>query len=152
MKKYLVKDLMTRDVQTITPDTSVTKAHRLMADHQIRRLPVVKNGRLVGIVTVGDIREAEPSGATTLTVQEINYLLYNLAVKKIMTRNPTTISPEDPIARAAGLMLEAKVSGLPVVDDSGKLVGIITESDIFFYVVQEWSPQKVETSIVPLAA
>lgn len=135
MKDQLVQDWMTRDPVTITSDTALPYAHRLMQDHKIRRLPVVEEGVLVGIITLGDIREAEPSDATSLSIFELNYLLAKLPVSDIMTPDPITVTPITTIARAAQLMLEHKVGGLPVVD-RGKLVGIITESDIFRLLVQ----------------
>lgn len=139
MNQELVKDWMTSEVVTITPDTTLPEAHRLMADKHIRRLPVVENGHLVGIVTRGDVREAEPSDATSLSIWELNYLLAKLKVSSVMTKNPISTSPETTIAEAAQVMLEHKISGLPAVDNRGKVVGIITESDIFRLVVKEWS-------------
>lgn len=138
MKKEIVKDWMTGEVITITPDTKLPDAHRLMMDKQVRRLPVVKDGHLVGIITRGDVREAEPSDATSLNIWEINYLLSKLEVEGIMTKKPITIAQDATVGEAARLMLEHKISGLPVVDNKGKLAGIITESDIFRLVVQEW--------------
>lgn len=138
MKLDLVKNWMTQDVVTVTPETTLPEAHKLMTDHQIRRLPVMKDDRLVGIVTRGDIRGAEASEATSLSVWELNYLLGKLTIEKIMTRSPITISLEATIDEAAQVMLDNKISGLPVVDFHGKLVGIITESDIFRIVVKEW--------------
>jgi acetoin utilization protein AcuB len=139
MKQDLVKHWMTRDVITITPDTSLSEAHRLMTEKRIRRLPVVDHhGKVVGIVTLGDVRSAEPSAASTLSVWEMNDLLAKLTVAEIMTREPVTISQEATISTVAEIMLEKKFSGLPVVDEQGKLVGIITESDIFRLVVREW--------------
>jgi acetoin utilization protein AcuB len=112
-----------------------------MTNEEIRRLPVVDDdGRLVGMVTIGDIRGAEPSPATTLSIWEMNYLLSALPVEKIMTRHPKTIAADATIGEAARTMLENRISGLPVVDDQYHLVGIITESDIFSMVVlHEWS-------------
>ena len=138
MKQELVKNWMTPDVITITLETTLPEAHQLMTDYQIRRLPVVKNDRLVGIVTRGDIRGAEASEATSLSVWELNYLLSKLKIKNIMTRRPIVISQEETIDEAAQVMLDNKISGLPVVDYHGNLVGIITESDIFRIVVQAW--------------
>jgi acetoin utilization protein AcuB len=138
MKQELVKDWMTRNVVTVSPDTTLPEAHKIMTDQKIRRLPVVEDGRLLGIVTRGDIRGAEPSGATSLSIWEVNYLLAKLKIKEIMTQNPITTSPAETIGEAARLMLEKKISGLPVVDQENKVVGIITESDIFRLVVQEW--------------
>ena len=144
MKKELVKNWMTREVITLDPETTLPEAHRQMSDYQIRRIPVVSEGRLVGIVTLGDVREAEPSDATSLSIWEMNYLLTQLKVESVMTKNPITISPFATISEAAWAMLEYKVSGLPVVDDNEKIVGIITESDIFRMVVQEWD--RMETA------
>lgn len=138
MKQELVKDWMTRDVITVTPDMNLPEAHRLMADHQIRRLPVVKNGKLMGMVTRGDVRGAEPSDASSLSIWEMNYLLAKLRIEKVMTRDPITISEDATIGEAAKAMLEKKISGLPVVDDQNQVAGIITESDIFRLVVQNW--------------
>ena len=143
MKKDLVQEWMSTDVITISPDTSLPEAHQIMTTEEIRRLPVVdKDGKLVGIITIGDIRSANPSSATSLSVWEMNYLLTNLKIEKIMTRDPQTIHVDATIGEAARTMLEYRVSGLPVVDDDHQVVGIITESDIFSMVVlHEWSTE-----------
>lgn len=136
METLIVKDWMTKNVVTVTPNTTLPDAHRIMKERKIRRLPVVDDhGHLVGIVTRGDIREASPSDATTLSIYELNYLLAKLTVDKIMTKNPVTVSPDTLVKDAARLMLEHKIGGLPVVEN-GKVVGIITESDIFRIMVQ----------------
>ncbi|MFW6068007.1 MAG: CBS domain-containing protein [Chloroflexota bacterium] len=143
MKQELVMDWMTSDPVTITLDTTLPKAHRLMMEHNIRRLPVVNNKEVVGIVTLGDVRGAEPSGATSLSIWEINYLISRLKIEEIMTPRPITVSKNATLGEAAQIMLEHKVSGLPVLDDDGQLVGIITESDIFRKVVRDWQGQNV---------
>jgi acetoin utilization protein AcuB len=129
---------MTSEVVTVTPDTTLPDAHRLMSKNEIRRLPVVKKGRLVGIVTRGDVRGAEPSEATSLSIWELNYLLARLKISEIMTPKPISVSPDATISQAAQLMLENKISGIPVVDVDENVVGIITESDIFRLVVSQW--------------
>jgi len=127
-----IKDWMTSDVLSITENTSIIDADATMREHGIRRLPVTnKAGKLTGIVTKGDVREASPSDATTLSIWEINHLIAKLQVKDVMTKNVLTISPDAEVIDAAEIMLNKKVSGLPVVDSSNGLVGIITESDIF---------------------
>jgi CBS domain-containing protein len=146
MKQDMVKDWMTHDVITIGPKTTLPEAHRLMTDYQIRRLPVLQDERIVGIVTLGDIRGAEASDATSLSVWELNYLLSKLCIDKVMTRHPIVISQAATIDEAAQMMLDNKISGLPVVDYHGKLVGIITESDIFRIVVQAWRAVPVAES------
>jgi CBS domain-containing protein len=136
MRKHLVRDWMTPDPVTIDPRTTLPEANRLMKECNIRRLPVVENGHLVGIVTLGDIREASPSSAATLSIYELNYLISRLTIGEIMTRDPITIPPDTSIEAAARLMLEHKIGGLPVVDGQ-KVVGVITESDIFRLLVTE---------------
>lgn len=129
MHTHIVRNWMTPNPITITQQTTLPEAQRLIQEHNIRRLPVMDNGKLIGIVTLGDIREAHPSGATTLSVYELNYLLDKLTAKDFMTRNPVTISPDATIAEAARLMVVHKFGGLPVME-AGKLVGIITETDL----------------------
>lgn len=136
MKQTLVKEWMSEKPFTIGPDQTVIEAHRLMTENNIRRLPVMRNGNLLGIVALSDVLEAEPSDATSLSIFELNYLLARLSVGQIMTKDPITISPDSPLREAAKIMLERKIGGLPVMDGR-KLVGIITESDIFRAFVQQ---------------
>lgn len=128
--KLKVKDMYTRDVVTVDPETSAPAAGKLMGEKNIRRLPVVKDGKLVGIVTLSDLMRAAPSPATSLSVWEINYLVDKIKVKEIMSKTVHTVSPDDNLRAAARLMLEHKIGGLPVVED-GRVVGILTESDVF---------------------
>ena len=107
-----------------------------MKERGIRRLPVVENDHLVGIVTIGDVREASPSDATTLSIWELNYLWAQLTVEKVMTHKVVTIGANQSILDAAEKMLELKISGIPVVDEAGKLIGMITESDVFGMLVK----------------
>ncbi|MBN8595872.1 MAG: CBS domain-containing protein [Anaerolineae bacterium] len=132
----LVREWMTTPVITVTPFTSISNAHQIMKEKGIRRLPVLDNDDLVGIVTLGDVREASPSDATTLSIWELNYLWSQLTVEKIMSRKLFTVGPDETVLAAAQLMLDQKISGLPVVEKSGKLVGMITESDIFRMLVR----------------
>ena len=140
MRKNLVRDWMSPNPVTIGPKTSLHDAHALMKERHVRRLMVVEGGKLAGIVTLGDVREAEPSSATSLSIYELHYLLAKLTIDEIMTRNPVTVQAGATIRDAARLMLEHQVGGLPVMRGD-KLVGIITESDIFRVLVQ--SPEEV---------
>ena len=145
MKQELVRKWMTPNPVAVAMETGLADAHMIMQEHDIRRLPVVdQSGNLMGIVTLGDIREASPSDATSLSIWEINYLLAKLKISEIMTPDPITVYTAATIAEAANVMLAHKVSGLPVVDPDGTLVGIITESDIFRLVVQQWAEPDVE--------
>jgi CBS domain-containing protein len=140
MQRNLVKDWMTPDPISVEPDSTLPDAHELMKKHNIRRLLVMDGSQLVGIVTRGDIRGAEPSEATSLSIFEVNYLLSRFPVKKLMSTDVITVGVGEPVGKAASIMHEHKISGLPVVDD-GQVVGIITESDIFRMVVREWESQ-----------
>jgi len=141
MKKELVQEWMTADPITVQPDTTLPEAHQIMSNEEIRRLPVVdEDGRLVGIVTLGDVRGAQPSPATSLSIWEMNFLMSSLTVERIMTPDPICVQPQQTIGEVARIMLENRISGLPVTDGEGHLLGIITESDIFSMVVlHEWS-------------
>jgi CBS domain-containing protein len=144
MKTELVKDWMTPNPICASPNTSLPEAHQMMKDRNIRRLPVVDEaGKLVGIVTRGDIRGAAPSEATSLSVFELHYLVGRITLDRIMTRNPITVTVNTTLGEAANLMLKHKISGLPVVEYS-RVVGIITESDIFRLVVRDWERQEQE--------
>ena len=142
MKDLLVRDWMTKKVITVDAHTTLPDAHRLMHNNKIRRLPVLDKGKLAGIVTRSDIREASPSDATTLSVWELHYLLSKLEVRGIMTPDPITIRSNATIKEAAAQMYTHKIGGLPVVDGDGKLVGIITESDIFRILIAWFEEQE----------
>ena len=128
----LVKGWMTADVITIDEDTPMMKASIIMKEKKIRSLPFVdKKRKLVGIVTDWDLRDASPSKATTLDVYELNYLISTIKIKDIMTKNIVFVRPDETVEFAAILMLENKISSLPVINDKGTLIGIITQTDIF---------------------
>jgi CBS domain-containing protein len=143
MKLNLVRDWMSKKPITIGLDTKLPEAQQLMKNHAIRRIPVMKGSKLMGIVTLGDIRSAEPSNATSLSIWEMNYLVAKLEVSKFMTKKVVTILEDHTIEEAARLMLEKRISGLPVVDKNNQLVGMITESDIFRLVVEHGWESKV---------
>ncbi|MCW5625398.1 MAG: CBS domain-containing protein, partial [Burkholderiales bacterium] len=124
-----VKLRMTAHPFTVTPETTLPEAIALMEDKGVRHLPVVSEGRVVGVLAPSDIAAAGPSKATTFSAGEINYLLAKLKVAKVMTRDPVTISPDALLEEAAVLMRDHKVEMLPVVDGT-RLVGVITESAI----------------------
>lgn len=131
-----VSEWMTSPVITVPPTMSISSAHQIMKENGVRRLPVMENDRLIGLVTLGDIREASPSDATTLSIWELNYLWAQLTIERVMSRKVLTIKPDAPILDAAEIMLNHKVSGLPVIDNTGRLLGIVTESDIFRMLVK----------------
>ncbi len=128
-----IKDVMTRNPVTADSETLVLDAQRIMKENNIRRLPIVDKGKLVGIVTKHDLLEASPSPATSLSVFELNYLLAKMKVKEIMKKNPMTLTPDTPFEEALRLGQEKKIGSFPVLEN-GKLVGITTESDIIRFV------------------
>ena len=149
MKTELVKYWMTPNPVTAPPDMSLPDALQVMKQHNIRRLPVMERGKLVGIVTRGDLRGAQPSEATSLSIFELHYLVGRITLDQIMTSDLITVSASTTIREAAQLMLQHKVAGLPVLDEAHEqLIGIITESDIFRMVVGTWER---EAEAVPAA-
>lgn len=140
MNTEIVHAWMSNDVITVTADSPLTEAANLMKKYNIRRLPVVQaDGQVAGIVTIGDIRQAAASDATSLNIWELPELLAKVQVKRVMSAHPITVQAGDSVAIAAKLMLDHKVGGLPVIDPvTNHLQGIITESDIFRLVVKLW--------------
>lgn len=138
MDEILVRDWMTPNPITVDPETTLPAAYYLMKLNNIRRLPVVNSEqRLVGIVTLGDIREARPKESARLNVWELHFLTASLEVRDFMSPEPITVAPDTPVSQAARLMLEHKMGGLPVVE-AGKVVGIITESDLLRLLVDRF--------------
>lgn len=127
----LVQNCMTRNPMTVSPQTSVPEALRIMREKKVRRLPVLdQKGNLVGIVSDKDLLYASPSPATTLSIWEIPDLLSKITVEKVMTREVFTVEEDKPLEEAALIMADHRVGGLPVM--KGKtLTGIITETDLF---------------------
>lgn len=126
-----VRERMASPVISITTDTSVADAMALMREKGVKRLPVLDKGRLVGIVTLMDLSENAPSPATTLSIFEASYLLARTLIKDILPKRPVvTVDADANLELAALLMRQHEVGGLPVVSQ-GKVVGIITESNIF---------------------
>lgn len=125
-----VKNRMTSNPYTVSPDTTIAEALELMRHNGIRKLPVVKGGELVGIVTEREMLEVSPSKATTLSVFEVNYLLGKTKVSQVMTKDLVTITPDSLLEEAALLMRDNNISTLPVLEGE-RLRGILTETDIF---------------------
>jgi len=125
-----VKNKMSKPVISISPDMPIADALVLMKKEKIRRAPVIKDGKLVGIVSDKDLLNASPSPVTTLSIWEMNYLLSKITVSEVMTQNVMTVTEDTPVEQAARIMADNKIGGLPVLKD-GHCVGIITETDLF---------------------
>ncbi|MBW2023434.1 MAG: CBS domain-containing protein [Deltaproteobacteria bacterium] len=126
-----VQNWMSSDLITVKEATPIIYVTKLMEENNIRHIPVTRNGQLVGLITEHEIKEAYPSKVTTMKAQELYYLLAELKAKDVMRRNPVTIRPDETMEVAAVKMLEHRVTGLPVVSEKGKLVGMITQGDVF---------------------
>lgn len=128
----IIERRMTRNPVTATPDMSVGDASEIMKKEKVHRLPVLdKDKKLVGVISEKDILFATPSPASSLSIHEMAYLLSKLTVKKLMTKNPVTITKDTTVEEAARLMIDQDLSCLPVIDEDGKLVGIVSKSDMF---------------------
>ena len=127
----LVSNWMSKDVITIDVDDSMQEAVNSLKQHDIRMLPVMKKGKLVGIVTDRDLKKASASDATTLDIHELIYLLAKIKIKSVMTKDPITVPQDYTVEETAEVLLENKISGAPVVDQNGDVVGTITQTDLF---------------------
>jgi CBS domain-containing protein len=136
MRTYRIAEWMSSPPIVVTTATTLADVQRVMERRHVRRLPVMHDGRLVGIVTWGDLRAAWPSAATTLGVHEWRQLLEQATVVECMSRDPITVAPDATVLEAAQLMLAHKIGGVPVVTD-GEVIGVITESDLMRLLIAE---------------
>jgi acetoin utilization protein AcuB len=127
----LVENWMNRNVVTIDVNESMLEASKVIREHNIRMLPVLDKGKLVGVVTDRDLKRASPSDATSLEVHELLYLTANIKMEEIMTKNPITVPFDYTVEEAAEILLRNKISGVPVVGRDGNIVGTITQTDMF---------------------
>jgi acetoin utilization protein AcuB len=125
-----VGERMSHPVVSVSPETPIHDVLIMFKKEHIRRAPVVKDGKMVGIVSERDLLNASPSPVTSLSVWEMNYMLSKVTVKQVMSRKIKTVDIGTPIEEAARIMADSKIGGLPVMQN-GKVVGIITETDLF---------------------
>lgn len=145
----IVKEVMRTNVICASSDTKATEVKNMMTENNVSKLPVVDNGKLVGIVTKNDLLKAEPSSATTLDMFEISYLLSKLTVKKIMNAKVISVGPNEVVEEAARIMVDNKISCLPVVDGDA-LIGIITKSDLFHMFTEMFGAREKGVRVVAL--
>ena len=126
-----VKHYMTKDVITVTSDVKITDAVDIMEENHFHRLPVVDNGRFVGLLTESIIAESSPSKVSSLSIYEMNYLLDKVLVKDLMIKEVVTTTPEVLIEEAATVMVDKDITVLPVLNEKNEITGIITYKDIF---------------------
>ena len=142
-----VSDIMTKNPVTVSPDLMGDEAAVIMNKNRFRRLPVVKDGNVVGFISDRDIMQVAPSPATTLSKYEVNSLLAKIKVKEIMSKKVYTIQANAPIEEAALMMCNNKIGGMPVISSTGAIVGIITETDVFKAVVDIMGLTKANTRL-----
>ena len=135
----LISDVMSAKPITVDPYTNLAEANEIMQVKKVRRLPVLKKGKLVGIITQTDILEARPSDIKQpMNIEAMNKYLKDIIVDLAMSKDPVTIYQNDTIGHAAKVMLDEKIGGVPVVDSNKNLVGVVTESDIFRVIARHW--------------
>jgi acetoin utilization protein AcuB len=127
----LVKNWMSKPAITIDADASMHDAIKLLKNHNIKMLPVMEKGRLVGIVTDRDLKRASASDATSLEIHELLYLISKIKIKEIMTKNPIKVPEDYTVEETAEILLRHNISGVPVIDQHHNIVGTITQNDVF---------------------
>lgn len=147
----LVGERMKSPVITVRPDMSLIDALTLMKQEHIRRTPVVKDGKLVGIVSEKDLLNASPSPATSLSIYEMNYLLSKLQIKDVMTKDVLTVTEDTPIEEAARVMADNKIGSMPVVRDD-RIVGMITETDLFKMLLELMGAREMGVRVTALVS
>ncbi|MBN1452574.1 MAG: CBS domain-containing protein [Anaerolineales bacterium] len=145
----LVGERMSHPIISMAPDMPVHDALNMFKRERIRRAPVVKEGKLVGIVSDKDLLNASPSPASSLSVWEMNYLLSKITVSEVMTKKVITVSEDTPIEEAARIMADNKIGGLPVMRDN-HVVGIITETDLFKIFIELMGAREKGTRVTAL--
>ncbi|MBW2023378.1 MAG: CBS domain-containing protein, partial [Deltaproteobacteria bacterium] len=130
----LVKNWMNKEFYTLNVEDTMWDASRLMKEKGVQMVPVMKKNKLVGVLTDRDLKRASASDATALAIHELLYLLTRIKIKEIMSKNPITVPVDFTVAEAAEVLLHNKISGAPVVDHEGKIVGTI-DKDVLFKVL-----------------
>jgi acetoin utilization protein AcuB len=148
----LVRERMSRPVITVTPDMPINDVLAMFRKEHIRRAPVMKDGRLVGIVSDRDLLYASPSSATVLSVWEMHYMISKVTIKQIMTKKVLTVNEDTPIEEAARIMADNKIGGLPVMSSSGssRVAGMITETDLFKIFLELMGARQKATRVTAL--
>jgi len=127
----LVRDWMSKEVITVNADDSMYHATQKLKENNIRILPVMKSDKLVGVITDRDLKRSSASDATTLEIHELLYALSRIKVGEIMTKDPITVPPDFTVEETAEVILKSRISGVPVLDEQSKVVGVITKTDLF---------------------
>ncbi len=127
----LVKNWMSKGVITVDADDSMSEATRIIKEQNIGMLPVMKNGKLVGVITDRDLKRASASDANSLEIHELLYLLLKIKAEEVMSKDPITVPQDFTVEETAEILMKNKISGVPVVNEGGQVVGVITKNDLF---------------------
>jgi len=127
----LVRDWMSKEVITVNAEDSMHNATKMLKEHRINILPVMEEDKLVGVITDRDLKRASASDATTLEIHELFYALLRIKIRDIMTKDPITVSPDFTVEETAEILLNNRISGVPVVNEVNDVVGVITKTDLF---------------------
>jgi CBS domain-containing protein len=146
---YVVLDVMTKEVVSVSPTTVLLDAALLLRASALRHLPVVEDGRLVGILTERDVQRCAPSRLIPITEDGYNAVFAETTVGRVMTREPKTVSSRTLLLEAIGVMQQAKYGCLPVVDD-GVLVGILTRGDLINALQRFLTEKRIAKNAPPL--
>ena len=138
----LVRNWMNKPAITIDVNDFMNDAIKLLKKHNVKMLPVTEKGKLIGIITDRDIKRASASDATSLEIHELLYLISKIKIKDIMSRNPVTVPPDYTIDETADVLLKHNISGVPVVDQYGNIVGVITKNDLFRIIISLTGAQR----------
>ena len=129
-KPTLLHEIMTTSVTTLPHDGSLLNAALLMRQTDLRHLPVVKNGAVIGLLSDRDVNRAAPSRFGPLSQEEYNEIFKNTPIEKVMTKEPYTAQPDTPVREVVNVLCERKIGAVPVVTETGALVGIVTRADL----------------------
>jgi acetoin utilization protein AcuB len=146
----LIRERMSRPVISITPDMPINDALAMFRKERIRRAPVIKDGKLVGIVSERDLLYASPSAVTVLSVWEMHYMMSKVNVRQVMSKKVLTVKEDTPIEEAARIMADSKIGGLPVMGSAGRVTGIITETDLFKVFLELMGARRKATRVTAL--
>lgn len=146
---YIVQDVMTKEVVSVSPSTVLLDAALLLRASALRHLPVVEDGRLVGILTERDVQRCAPSRLIPITEDGYNAVFAETTVDRVMTREPKTVSSQTPLREAIKVMQQGKYGCLPVVDD-GALVGILTRGDLIDALQRVLTEKTIAKDVTPL--
>ena len=142
-----VFERMRKEFATLSSSDTLLDAYEVMRNKKAKKLPVLDNGKLVGLVTARTLRAADTTGASALSVHELNYLLSKITIADVMVKNVIAINPDATLEEAALKMYNHKIGCLVVVDDAGNAVGLLRRDEVLKSFVEVMGLHKGQTRI-----